>query len=44
MSADPRRAKIDEKILVWMREPGWDYSERRFEELALELFTFQLEH
>ncbi len=44
MSADPRRAKIDEKILAWMREPSWDYSERRFEELALELFAFQFEH
>ncbi|MBW2715210.1 MAG: long-chain fatty acid--CoA ligase [Deltaproteobacteria bacterium] len=44
MSADPRRAEIDRRILEWMREPRWSYSEKRFEELALELFAFQFEH
>jgi hypothetical protein len=44
MSADPRRADIDRQVLEWMREPRWSYSEKRFEELALELFAFQFEH
>ena len=44
MSADPSRAEIDDRILAWMREPNWDYSEQRFEELALDLFAFQFEH
>jgi phenylacetate-coenzyme A ligase PaaK-like adenylate-forming protein len=44
MSADPRRAEIDRRVLEWMREPRWTYSENRFEELALELFAFQFEH
>ena len=44
MSADPRRADIDRRVLEWMRETRWSYSEKRFEELALELFAFQFEH
>jgi hypothetical protein len=44
MSADPSRAGIDERILAWMREPVWNYSEKRFEALSLELFAFQFEH
>jgi phenylacetate-coenzyme A ligase PaaK-like adenylate-forming protein len=44
VSADPRRAEIDRQVLEWMREPRWNYNEKRFEELALELFAFQFEH
>jgi hypothetical protein len=44
VSADPRRAEIDCRVLEWMREPRWSYSEKRFEELALELFAFQFDH
>ena len=44
MTADPRRAKIDRRVLEWMRESRWNYSEERFEDLALELFAFQFEH
>jgi hypothetical protein len=44
MSADPRRADIDRRVLEWMRELRWSYSDKRFEELALELFAFQFEH
>lgn len=44
MSPDPRRAGLDRRVLEWMREPCWNYSEKRFEELALELFAFQFEH
>ena len=35
------RAELDAKILAWMREPVWDFSEDRFEKIALELFSFQ---
>jgi len=44
MSADPNRAKIDERVLEWMREPYFHYDEDRFEQLALELFAFQFQH
>jgi hypothetical protein len=44
VSADPRRADIDRRVLEWMREPRWSYGEERFENLALELFAFQFEH
>ena len=44
MSADPRRAEIDRRVLEWMCESRWSYNEKRFEELALELFAFQFEH
>lgn len=44
MSTDPRRAELDRRVLEWIREPRWSYSEKRFEELALELFAFQFEH
>ncbi|MFV1978706.1 MAG: long-chain fatty acid--CoA ligase [Myxococcota bacterium] len=44
MSADPRRAEIDRRVLEWMRETRWRNSEKRFEGLALELFAFQFEH
>ncbi len=44
MSADPRRAEIDRHVLEWMREPRWSYSEKRFEQLALQLFAFQFEN
>ena len=44
MSPDPHRAELDRRVLEWMREPRWSYSEKRFEELALELFSFQFEH
>ncbi|MCH8083782.1 MAG: hypothetical protein IH885_06065, partial [Myxococcales bacterium] len=44
MSPDPRRSGLDRRVLEWMREPRWSYSEKRFEELALELFAFQFEH
>jgi len=44
MSADPTRAEVDSRVLAWMRESNWDYSEDRFEELALDLFAFQFEH
>ena len=44
MSTDPRRAELDRRVLDWIREPRWSYSEKRFEELALELFAFQFEH
>ncbi len=44
MSADPRRARIDHRVLEWMRESRWSYGEERFEALALELFAFQFAH
>jgi len=44
VSADPRRAELDRRVLEWIREPRWNYSEKRFEEFALELFAFQFEH
>jgi phenylacetate-coenzyme A ligase PaaK-like adenylate-forming protein len=44
LSADPRRSEIDRRVLEWMREPRWSHSEKRFEQLALELFAFQFEH
>ena len=44
MSADPSRAEIDNRVLAWMRESNWNYSEQRFEEIALGLFAFQFEH
>jgi hypothetical protein len=44
VSADPRRAEIDRHVLKWMRESRWSYSDKRFEELTLELFAYQFEH
>ena len=44
MSADPGRSEIDARVLEWMREPDWVFSEHRFEQLSLELFGFQFEH
>lgn len=44
MSADPARASLDARILAWMQEPDPQPDERRFEQLALELFAFQFEH
>ena len=44
MTGDPARASLDAEILAWMREPGWQRDEERFERLALALFAFQFEH
>ncbi|HJO23583.1 MAG: long-chain fatty acid--CoA ligase [Myxococcota bacterium] len=44
MSADPRRAALDERVLEWIAEPLWGHDEERFDELALDLFAFQFTH
>ena len=44
MSADPARAELDERLLAWMREPGWPEDEARFAQTALDLFAFQFSH
>ena len=46
MSADPRRAELDARVLTWMREPlaSWRADDARFEALALDLFAFQFAH
>ena len=41
MSADPRRAALDEAVLAWMREPAWREDEARFRLLALRSFEYQ---
>lgn len=45
--SDPARARLDAKLLEWMREPAspecWPQDEARFDGLALELFAFQFE-
>ncbi len=38
---DPERAGLDARVLTWMREPGWQVDEERFDALARELFAFQ---
>lgn len=44
MSADPRRAALDARVLGWMHEPQWRSDEARFDALARDLFAFQFEH
>ena len=44
MSADPRRAELDGRVLEWIAEPLWGHDEERFDELALDLFAFQFAH
>lgn len=44
MSADPRRADLDARVLEWIAEPLWGHDEERFGALALELFAFQFAH
>jgi hypothetical protein len=43
MSADPRRAELDARVLAWMRESldAWRHDDVRFEALAVDLFAFQ---
>ncbi len=38
------RARLEAELLAWMREETWHADDARFEELALEVFAFQLEH
>ena len=38
------RAQLEAELLAWMREGSWRPDDARFEELALEVFAFQLEH
>ncbi len=42
MSADPRRAELDARVLAWMREPlaRWRADDTRFDALARDLFAF----
>ena len=40
---DPERADLDERVLTWMREPGFAREPVRFEALALALFRHQFE-
>lgn len=44
MSADPRRAALDARVLDWMREPAWRADPARFDALARDLFGFQFAH
>jgi hypothetical protein len=44
VSADPERADLDARVLAWMREPGFEPDEERFDSLARALFTYQFEH
>jgi hypothetical protein len=46
VSADPRRAELDARVIAWMREPlaSWRADDARFGALALELFGFQFAH
>ena len=46
MSADPRRAALDARVLAWLREPvaSWRDDDDRFGALALDLFAFQFAH
>ena len=43
MSADPERAELDARVLAWMREPGFEPDEERFDALARALFAHQFE-
>jgi hypothetical protein len=43
-AGDPRRLALDDELLGWMREPGWEPDEARFDDFARRLFRFQLEH
>jgi hypothetical protein len=43
MSADPERASLDARILAWMREPGFEPDEERFDTLARALFAHQFQ-
>lgn len=44
MSADPRRAALDDAVLAWLREPRWQQDESRFDSLARDLFQYQYLH
>jgi phenylacetate-coenzyme A ligase PaaK-like adenylate-forming protein len=43
VSADPQRAALDARVLTWMREPGFEPDEDRFDALARALFAHQFE-
>ena len=44
MSADPRRASLDAKLLAWMQSGDGSRDDARFEALAHEIFAFQFTH
>jgi hypothetical protein len=43
VNADPERADLDARVLAWMREPGFEPDEERFDALARALFRHQFE-